>query len=140
MARKTLEAHHELQFRVSLVRSGPQVDTTPNDVNVEQFAFHLLAEYEQLAVSEKRTGARSDPPKAKPVEPEKAKVSKMKQLEEESPSPKREEQRAEKGRCKFFLTEQGCRRGKSCQWSHDMKDEKRRWWNCGSTEHPIPLC
>ena len=43
MSKKTLEAHRELQFRVSLVRSGLQVDTVPNDTNVEQFAYHLLA-------------------------------------------------------------------------------------------------
>ena len=42
MSKKTLEAHRELQFRVSLVRSGLQVDTVPNDTNVEQFAYHLL--------------------------------------------------------------------------------------------------
>ena len=116
------------------------MDTTPNGVNVEQFAFHLLAEYEQLSVSEKRPGVRSDQPKATPTEPEKAKASKMKKLEEGSPSQKREEPRAEKGRCKFYSTEQGCRRGKSCQWSHDMKDEKRRCWNYGSTEHMAPAC
>jgi hypothetical protein len=56
MTRKLLQAHRELQFRVSLVRSGLGVDTTPNDVNVEQFAYHLLAEFEQLALSEKRPG------------------------------------------------------------------------------------
>ena len=30
MTERTLESHRELQFRVSLVRSGLQVDTTPN--------------------------------------------------------------------------------------------------------------
>ena len=51
-------AHDKKTFasRVSLVRSGLGVDTTPNDVNVEQFAYHLLAEFEQLALSEKRPG------------------------------------------------------------------------------------
>ena len=33
--------------------------TTPNDVNVEQFAYHLLAGFEQLAQTEKRPGASS---------------------------------------------------------------------------------
>ena len=54
MTKRTLESHRELQFRVSIVRSGLQVDTTPNEVNVEQFAYHLLDEFEQLALTEKR--------------------------------------------------------------------------------------
>ena len=57
MTIKLLESQRELQFRVSLVGSGLGVDTTPNDVNVGQFAYHLLAEFEQLALTEKRPGA-----------------------------------------------------------------------------------
>ena len=86
MTKRTLESHRELQFRVSIVRSGLQVDTTPNEVNVEQFAYHLLAEFEQLALTEKRPGARSYPQKPKPQEAEKPKVSKLKKFEEETKS------------------------------------------------------
>ena len=78
MTKRTLESHRELQVRVSLVRSGFQVDTTPSDTNVEQFAYHLLAEFEQLALTEKRPGNRSDPQKPKPQEAEKPKVLKFK--------------------------------------------------------------
>ena len=39
MTRKTLDLNRELQFRVSLVRSGLGVDTTLNETNVEQFAY-----------------------------------------------------------------------------------------------------
>ena len=97
MTKRTLESHRELQFRVSLVRSGLQVDTTPSEVNcnVEQFAYHLLAEFEQLALTEKRPGTRSDPQKPKPQEAEKPKVPKLKKLEEETKSPTRGFQRRE---------------------------------------------
>ena len=82
MSKKTLEAHRELQFRVSLVRGGLQVDTVPNDTNVEQFAYHLLAEYEQLSISEKRPGgnattSKQDAAKAKQPEVEKPKAAKL---------------------------------------------------------------
>ena len=111
MTKKTLEQHRELQFRVSLVRSGLGVDTTPNDTNVEQLAYHLLAEYEQLALTEKRPGARSDPNKLKPAEAEKPKVAKLKKLEEEKGegSPGRKEER---GKCKFYLSDQGMQKRK----------------------------
>ncbi|CAL1147447.1 unnamed protein product [Cladocopium goreaui] len=89
MSKKTLEAHRELQFRVSLVRSGLQVDTVPNDTNVEQFAYHLLAEYEQLSISEKRPGgnattSKQDATKAKQNEVEKPKAAKLRKLEEDA--------------------------------------------------------
>ena len=110
------------------------MDTTPSEVNVEQFAYHLLAEFEQLALTEKCPGTRSDPQKPKPQEAEKPKVSKFKKLEEETKSPpRREVPREEKPKCKLYLSEQGCRRGKACNWSHDQKDERGRCWNCGST-------
>ncbi|CAL1145208.1 unnamed protein product [Cladocopium goreaui] len=81
MSKKQLESHRELQFRVSLVRSGLGVDTTPNDVNVEQFAYHLLAEFEQLALTEKKPGtssaaAKGEQPKLKSLEAEKSKAKK----------------------------------------------------------------
>eukprot|EP00435_Cladocopium_sp_Y103_P026293 s3759_g6.t1 len=143
MSRKILDAHKELQFRVSLVRSGLGVDTIPNDTNVEQFAFHLLAEFEQLAISEKRSSTsttKNDPTKVKPAENEKLKAAKVKKLEEGGGSPKKEESREEKGKCKFYLSEQGCRRGKMCSWSHDQKDERRRCYVCGSPEHMASSC
>ena len=71
------------------------MDTTPSEVNVEQFAYHLLAEFEQLALTEKCPGTRSDPQKPKPQEAEKPKVSKFKKLEEETKSPTRGFQRRE---------------------------------------------
>ena len=41
---------------------------------------------------------------------------------------------------KFFLTVSGCRRGKDCRWSHDLKDDQRRRYSCGSTKHLAPSC
>ena len=46
----------------------------------------------------------------------------------------------EKRRRKFYLSEQGRRRGKACAWSHDQRDDRRRCWTCGSTEHMAPQC
>ena len=120
MSKKTLEAHRELQFRVSLVRSGLQVDTVPNDANVEQFAYHLvLAEYEQLSISEKRPGgnaatSKQDAAEAKQPEVEKPKAAKLRKLKEDVKSPTRRSEEGEtRGKCKFYLSDQGCREGLS---------------------------
>lgn len=45
----------------------------------------------------------------------------------------------EKKKCRFFLTEGGCRRGKECQWLHE-KDDKRRCWTCGAEDHFATTC
>ena len=110
MTIKLLESQRELQFRVSLVGSGLGVDTTPNDVNVGQFAYHLLAEFEQLALTEKRPGASSvaakgEQPKLKPLEVERSKAKKGEEETGRSPT-KREEGKEEKPKCRFFLTDQ----------------------------------
>ena len=54
-------------------------------------------------------------------------------------SPTKDGQRA----CKFFQTDQGCRRGAGCKYTHEFssKDEKRsRCWFCGSQQHRQPEC
>ena len=45
-----------------------------------------------------------------------------------------------KGKCRFYLTDQGCRRGKGCSYSHEVKDDRRRCWNCGAVDHMSPQC
>ena len=42
--------------------------------------------------------------------------------------------------CRFFLTDSGCRKGRSCKFGHDLRDEKRRCYHCGSPEHLAPQC
>ena len=41
--------------------------------------------------------------------------------------------------CKFFTTDQGCRKGKGCKWAHVMDDQKR-CWNCGAKDHFATSC
>ena len=52
LTRKILEANKELQFRVSLVRASLMVETTPTEQSVDQLAHHVLAEVDQLALTE----------------------------------------------------------------------------------------
>ena len=124
MTKKLLEGHRELQFRVSLIRSTLLVDTAPSKENIEQLAHHILSEVDQLAHTEKKpqssSAAKGDPMKLKSLEVEGGEKGK----------PKGREGQGEEPRCKFFLTESGCRRGKECTWAQDEKDGKRRCYMC----------
>ena len=118
---------------ISLARSTLQVDSTPTSTSVASFALHLIAEFEQVVHQEVNSAPK------KIGEPEQRKAVKLKKLEEEK-SPTRKEDQKERGKCKFYLSDSGCRRGKACEWLHDQKDEKRRCWTCGSPDHMAPAC
>ena len=136
LTKKTLEANEGLRFRVSLARNSLQVDTNPTPVSVSQFATHLIAEIDQLALAEKRSagagGGKKEDAKVKKLDEGGMKKGKnvegkIKEMEVKQP-------------CKFFLTDSGCRRGKDCRWSHDLKDDQRRCYSCGSNKHLAPNC
>jgi hypothetical protein len=115
MTKRVLDNNRELQFRVSLVRSGLGVDTTPTEVNVEQLANHLLAELDQLSMTDKRPGQGSaapqgEQPKIKSLELEKADKGKGKGKE------KTGEEEKGKMKCRFYNSEGGCKKGKECEW------------------------
>jgi len=133
LIRKVLESNKELQFRVSLARNSLGVDTRPTDITVGQFATHLLAEIEQVALSEKRAAAVA--PKGE-LKRKTMEVDKGKGKGREKP----EGEEKQKPKCKFYLTDGGCRKGKKCGFSHEMRDERRRCYTCGSVEHLAPSC
>ena len=129
---KMMEGNRDLQFRIALVRSSLMVDTTPTEVNVEQLARHMLAEVEQLALMDKKpvsNPSKNDSPKLKNFEAEKGK-GKGKERSEGEERPKR----------KFYMSDQGCRKGRECGFSHDQKDDKRRCYVRGSVDHLAPAC
>ena len=130
ITKKILAENKDLMFRVSQARNHLMVDTTPTSSSVGEFATNLLAEVEQLSLSERRAMlvSKGEAPKTKKFE-EPKKVEK-----------KEDETEKEKPKCKFYLTEEGCRRGRNCKWSHDQKDDARRCWSCGSTKHFPPAC
>ena len=133
LTRKVLESNKELQFRVSLARNSLGVDTRPTDITVNQFATHLLAEVEQVSLAEKRAasvGTKGDV-KLKAMEVDKGKGKGKDRLEGDE---------KQKPKCKFYLTDGGCRKGKGCGFSHDVRDEKRRCYTCGSVDHLSPSC
>ena len=136
MTRKVLESHKDLQFRIQLARSSLGVDASPTELTVSRFATHLLAELDQVALTEKRSGGapKVEGPKLKSLETEKQDKGKGKGQE------RGQEEGQGRPRCKFYMSDGGCKKGKLCGFSHDFKDEKKRCWTCGAVDHFSPNC
>ena len=144
---KILDANPELSFRISLARSSLLIDSAPDRVTVGKFVTHLLAEVEQVAYSERKNP--KGPVKELKTEP------KVKQVREDGYAQKTEGYKTktpenaslggggdggnEKPRCRFFNTDAGCRKGKSCGFAH-VRDGQKRCFACGSTKHFADSC
>ena len=135
LMKKVLKDNPDLGFRIQLAKSTLAIDTTPTEAGVMTYAHHLLAEVEQVAHQDKKRGERTAPPAPGPPDP------KLKKIEERPPEGKGVAKGGEgKGAgmgCKFFLTEGGCKKGKTCTFLHQLDDQKR-CWVCGSTAHFAP--
>ena len=149
IVKKPLEAHRELNFRISLARSTLQVDATPTSASITQFALHLQAEVEQVAHLE--GGRRKESASEKVFKDDlKVKGAKVKGLVADDtrgasngdgrPSEQNAGESSSPPRCRFFLTDQGCRKGRERRFDHNQKDEKRRCYGCGSIEHLASAC
>lgn len=114
-----------------------QVDATPTSSSVTSFALGV-PEFEQVA--------HQDDGRKKKPDGEKAKKLRMKRFEarrdmvKEKTGGGEKEKEQEMPKCRFFLTDQGCRRCKECGFSHEQKDEKRRCWNCDAIDHFSNSC
>ena len=117
--RKLTGSYPELQFKLQLARSALSVNSVPTYDSIEKYAEHLTAELEQV-------NHRSKKKENLPPEP-----LKLKRFEEQNPrrekrdweeKNEREEKEKEKEKLKrrFYLTDQGCRRGKSCGFPHEI--------------------
>ena len=133
LMKKVLKDNQDLGFRVALAKSSLQIDTTPNESSIMKFAHHMLAEVEQIAHQDKKRKEQVSGGDAK-----------MKRFEEGSG--RKGEGKGEKGEkgsgkwpCRYFLSEEGCKKGKSCSWAHQL-DDCRRCWTCGSRQHLAPAC
>ena len=142
---KVLESNKELNFRLALARSQLLVDTAPTREVVNQFTTHLLAEMEQVSHMEKKAGikgAKGDGVKVKKLGDEvkvgdKGADKKIKEIKKE------EDGGASKAPCRFYMTDNGCRKGRSCTWPHVLDESlgtKKRCWTCGSIKHFSTAC
>ena len=136
LVKRVLENNKELGFRINLAKTTLMVESVPRAETVHQLAEHLVAEIEAIAHLESRSQRteRADPSKAA-----------IKKFEEPQKGGDRSTPRWQQGGerttpvCKFFNTELGCKKGKTCAFAH-VGDEQRRCWICGSVHHYAPKC
>ena len=143
LAKKPLQENAEVTFRMQLLRYHLKVDITPTVEGIMAIHRAYMAEFEQLAMRKgpKKGGpAGGDGSSNSPTGP---KMRAMGGNKPEGAAPSREGRPGNGSQkpCRFFLTDEGCRRGKSCKFEHAMDKEKReRCWTCGSKQHTSRNC
>ena len=123
MMKRVLESAKDLQFRLQLARNTLMLDTVPNHETVLAYAEYTLAEAEQMAAM---SGAKTSGTSTGTTAQAKA-VNVQGKPQEFS--------KGGKGDCKFFLTDDGCRRGSQCKWRHAVPEGEKRCYECGSVSH-----
>ena len=131
VVKKILDIHPDLRFRVSLAKSTLMLDSAPSSQSVDRYVTLLLAETELIAHTDKKVVN----PKPKLNE---AKLAKEEKGEAEKGKGKGKSV-DQKGVCHYFLTDEGCRRGKDCTFAHNL-DQEKRCWACGSKSHLSNAC
>ena len=133
MTRPLLDRCPALLFRINSIRMTLQLDTVPSLTAVEQYAKSLTAELEVISVSrddgstakKAKVAAMATSPGAPPKGPGKG-----------APPPVSGDGGSKKGAgrskipCNGWITDSGCRFGKSCQFSHDA-ERPQKCWVCG---------
>eukprot|EP00439_Symbiodinium_sp_Y106_P010606 s6827_g1.t1 len=138
LARRPLQEHQDITFRMSLLRCHLKVDFAPTEDSIMAMQRAYLAEFEQMGYRKHKPGGghqhQQPQPRIKAAELPPGTIPMP------TPSPK-----AGSRPCKFFLSDDGCRRGKDCKYEHSMnsmsKAEKReRCYVCGAKGHMSSNC
>ena len=144
MVKKPLNDSPEILFRMQMLRYHLKIDSNPTADGVLAVHKAYLAEFEQIA--SRRTKPRSGNnnndgapnPKVRAVagkDGEKGNGLRDGGASKEGKGTKEGKQ------CRYFLTDEGCRRGKDCKFEHVMdKDKRERCWVCGAKGHTSKQC
>ena len=129
--RQLLDAHKDVSFRLNLAKQELQLPHRPTMSSVMTYADHVLSELQQVIPYSKEVNPKLKGASTEPVSPASSATS---------PTGKGHGQRQP---CKFWLTDEGCRRGSSCKYAHQFnnKEEKKaRCWTCGAKTHRQADC
>ena len=121
-------------FRLSQSRMQLQLDERPVHNNLWAFSQCLLAEAETLCLMATSTATTPQTP------------LKLKQMQSDPKTFSTSASTGDKARnsstsdkpCKYFISDAGCKAGRSCKWLHswdDVPDRASRCWICGGKDH-----
>ena len=126
--KKVVEGNRDMSFKLSMAKQALQLPHIPTHTSVLNYTDHILAELQQII----------------PIQ--KGEALKLKGVQVEgptSPSSSGTSPTARKNPCRYFMSEEGCRRGAQCKYLHDFpsKEERRaRCWTCGAKTHRQTNC
>ena len=131
---------NQVAFRMSSTRATLGVDVTPSLETVLSFSDMLTAEAESLAISELQPTmeARTAPMPTKV----KAMVAPNDEKGEKGSGKAKGEGKHDEKICRFWGSEDGCRKGQDCRFKHDWGslEKKGRCFGCSSTKHTKKEC
>ena len=126
--KKVVEGNRDISFKLSMAKQALHLPHIPTHAAVLSYTDHILAELQQIIPL-----GKGEAPRLKGVQAEGP----------TSPSSSGASPTSKKNPCKYFLSEDGCRRGAQCKYSHDFpsKEERRaRCWTCGAKTHRQSNC
>ena len=141
LVKKPIQENPEIAFRMNLLRYHLKVDFSPVEESVLAVHRALLAEFEQMGFKKKvKQGQESTAT---------ARVRALDSQQAQGPPSTTPTSPSSTGKgarpCRFYVTDEGCRRGKACKYEHTMKDlskaERRdRCYECGAKCHMAMAC
>ena len=119
----------QVSFRISNVRQELRVDYAASLEGVTELAEYVQAEIEEMSLTAAQKGGA---PLAQPAaSSNQAASTSLKAMASSFGAAENEERAGGKLACKFWKSEEGCRRGTSCTYAHDTSDMKNRCFGCG---------
>ena len=119
----------QVSFRISNVRQELRVDYAASLEGVTELAEYVQAEIEEMSLTAAQKGGA---PLAQPAASSNQSAStSLKAMASSFGAAENEERAAGRPACRFWKSEEGCKRGASCTYAHDTSDMKNRCFGCG---------
>ena len=125
------DGNKDVSFKLNVAKQELHLPYRPVLSSVMVYVDHVIAELQQIIPYNKETSAKLKGVSTEPTSPTSSTTS---------PTGKGQGQ---KQPCKFWMTDDGCRRGSSCKFAHQFttkEDKKARCWTCGSKNHRQGNC
>ena len=131
-----LSKHHQVSFRMSVVRTRLTLDHSPAHATVKDFAQALQSEFAMLAIAGVEDGSGKGPRNAR--------ISKFDAQEDEGKGAGKgggntdSKQKA----CMYWFTKGGCKWGQKCRYLHEqpVAKDSGRCYRCSGEGHSKSTC
>ena len=131
----------QVGFRLASTRQKLQLDCRPSLDEVKVFAEFLLAEAEEMSMSSTSSYGNPQTGGNKPAVKVLGVAENVSKPQREGPVPANAGNVTSKAACRFWLTDEGCRRGSRCKFVHSLLDPKdNRCFNCSGIGHGKREC